>query len=387
MRIASRSRFAATAVALVVAFGAAACSHDGKAQGVGDPPAASAPEDDGLVVDRAMLASIKIDTVVERPLTNLLSIAGKVQFDEDRIVRLIPPIAGQVVGLRVKVGDRVKAGDTICAISSREASAAVSEYFEARTDLDLAEKQAAITRDLYEHEAASRVALQQAENDLGKAQLRFARTGEALKVLGLGADVDVKRFNGRLPITSPIEGSVVERKVTEGQFVQTDPTPMVTIASLATVWVMGDLFERDLRFATRGMSATIATAAYPGETFHGRVDYISEAIDPATRTAKVRVAVANPSARLKPEMFVTIALDVTDDAHGIVVPASAIFTEQARTFVYVDAGGGRFTRRAIDITQDAGSTRRVLSGLAVGERVVTDGVLLLRQEEQQRHAS
>jgi membrane fusion protein, heavy metal efflux system len=374
---------AAAAVVASLSMLTAGCSREGSVQSAGDPRGATEKKGDAVVLDRAMLASIKVDAVAERPLTSVLSIAGKVQFDEDRIVRLIPPIAGQVVGLRVKVGDRVRAGDTICAISSREAAAAVGEYFEARTDLDLAEKQAAITRDLFAHEAASRVALQQSENDLGKAQLRFARTGEALRVLGLAAEEDLKRFNGRLPITSPIDGSVVERRVTEGQFVQVDPTPMVTIASLDTVWVMGDLFERDLRFATRGLSASIATAAYPGDTFRGRVDYISEAIDPSTRTAKVRVAVANANGRLKPEMFVTIALDVAGDARGIVVPESAVFAEQGRMFVYIDAGGGRFSKRPIEIAQDHGTERRVLSGLAPGERVVVEGVLLLRQEEQQ----
>ena len=378
-------RTSISAVALGAAIVAiAGCGGAGGAQGATEAPAAPPAKDDAVLIDRTMLASIKVDAVAERPITSVLSIAGKVQFDEDRIVHLIPPIAGQVVGLRVKVGDRVHAGDTICAISSREAAQAVGEYFESRTDLDLAEKQAAITRDLYEHDAASRVALQQSETDLGKAQARFARTAEALRVLGLAAEHDLKRFNGRLPITSPIDGAVVERKVTEGQFVQPDPAPMVTIANLETVWAMGDLFERDLRFVTRGLHAAVTTAAYPGESFHGRVDYISDSIDPATRTAKVRVAVVNPAGRLKPEMFVTVVLDVADTARAIVVPASAVFAEQGRTFVYVDRGGGRFARRAITIAQDQGADRRVLSGLQAGERVVVDGVLLVRQEEQQR---
>src|SRR5204862_5802693 len=116
------------------------------------------------------------------------------------------------------------------------------------------------------------------------------------------------RFNGRIPISTPFDGDLIERRVTEGQFVQSDSTPIATVANLDTVWVMGDLFERDLRHVARGQTAAITSAAYPDEHFRGHVDYISDAIDPATRTAKVRVSVPNPGGRLKPEMFVSIAV-------------------------------------------------------------------------------
>jgi len=361
------------------------CSPAGRAQSASDPPPpASAPMDGSLVVDAAMLASITVAPIAEREMTSALSLAGKVQFDEDRVARVLAPLAGQIVGLRVKVGDRVQAGETLCGISSREAAAAVGEYLESRADLDLAEKQTAVTRDLFEHEAASRIALQQAENELGKAQARVARTSEGLRVLGLVAEKDLKRFNGRMPITSPIAGVIVERKVTEGQFVQTDPTPIVTVASLDTVWVLGDLFERDLRLVARGQPAAITTAAYPGETFRGRVDYISDLIDPSTRTAKVRVTVANPGSRLKPELFTSISLHVADHARAVTVPAAAVFAEDGRSYVYVEVAPARFARRAVEVAQDEGIDRRVLGGLQAGDRVVVGGVLLLRQEEQQR---
>src|SRR5206468_2336680 len=148
-------------------------------------------------------------------------------------------------------------------------------------------------QDLFEHEAASKIALQQAQNDLAKARARAARTEEALRVLGLAGQDDLARVDGRLPIVSPIAGAVFERKVTEGQFVQSDSTPILTVANLDAVWVVGDLFERDLRLVGAGQAATITTSAYPGDRFQGRVNYISPAIDPSTRTAKVRVSVAN----------------------------------------------------------------------------------------------
>ena len=117
-------------------------------------------------------------------------------------------------------------------------------------------------QDLFDHEAASKMALQQAQNDLAKARAKVVRTEEALRVLGLAAHDDLSRFNGRVPLTAPLAGVVVERKVTDGQFVQSDSTPLITVANLDAVWVVGDLFERDLRLVTKGQAATITTAAY-----------------------------------------------------------------------------------------------------------------------------
>ncbi len=217
---------------------------------------AATASDGAITVDKTMLASIKVATVGEGESANMLSIAGKVQFDEDRVARVLAPLSGQVVGLRVKVGDPVRKGQELCALNSRDAAAAVGEHIESRKDVELAEKNAAMTQDLFDHEAASKMALQQAQNDLAKARARVARTEEALRVLGLTAHDDLSKFNGRVPLTAPIAGVVVERKVTEGQFVQSDSTPLLTVANLDAVWVVGDLFERDLRLVGNGQAAT-----------------------------------------------------------------------------------------------------------------------------------
>jgi RND family efflux transporter MFP subunit len=153
---------------------------------------------------------------------------------------------------------------------------------------------------------------------------------------------------------------------------------------LSQVWVFGDVFERDLHAVSIGQTASITAAAYPGERFEGRVNYISDAIDPATRTAKVRVTVANGGGRLKPEMFATVSLDVASHERVTMVPSGAVFTEGGRTYVYVEAGSGRFSRRAVDVAAGEGPLRLVRSGLRAGERVVVDGAVLLRQEESRR---
>jgi cobalt-zinc-cadmium efflux system membrane fusion protein len=349
-------------------------------EAIGVPSARSSE----ITLDSKMLTSIKVDTIGEGAAAGQLAVAGKVQFDEDRVARILAPLSGQVVDLAVKLGDSVRKGQTVCVLSSRDAAAAAGEHIESRKDLELAEKNASMTEDLFQHEAASKMALQQAQSDLAKARARVARTEEALRVLGLAIEDDVSRFNGRVPIRAPIAGVVIERRVTDGQFAPADGTPLMTVANLDTVWVIGDLFERDLRLVRRGEPAVVTTGAYPGERFDGRVDYISESIDPASRTAKVRVSVTNPRGRLKPEMYAAVALSVAADERAAIIQADAIFTEGGRSFVYVELGPGRFARRPVEVAPGVGPSRRVLTGLRLGDRIVVDGALLLRQEEQQR---
>jgi cobalt-zinc-cadmium efflux system membrane fusion protein len=310
-----------------------------------------------------------------------MSVAGKVQFDEDHVGRVLAPLSGPVAAMHVKVGDAVRRGQPLCEIESRDAAQAIDEHNESHKDLELAEKTAAMTEDLFEHQAASNLALQQSRNELAKARARVTRSDAALRALGLTSEEQIAKFDGRVPVVAPLAGTVTERKIIDGQIATTDGTPMITIADLSAVWVLGDIFERDLHKVVVGEAAAITTAAYPDETFNGRVEFISPAIDAATRTAKIRVRVPNPRQQLKPEMFATITLDGGTSERAIVVPSSAAFIEGGRTWVFVAVGDRQFVRRAVEIGSDAGADRRVLSGLRAGERVVTGGVLLLRQEE------
>jgi cobalt-zinc-cadmium efflux system membrane fusion protein len=128
----------------------------------------------------------------------------------------------------------------------------------------------------------------------------------------------------------------------------------------------------------------VTVSAYPGEEFQGRVDYISDAIDPATRTAKLRVRVPNPKSRLKPEMFASISVGVGETERVLMLPSRAAFIESGRTWVYVALGRGQFVRRPVELGLEEGMDRRILSGLKAGDRIVVDGALLLRQEEEKR---
>ncbi len=341
------------------------------------------PDDAVVRLEPGMMANIKVEELSEKVMPSILTATGKLSFNEDRMARILAPVAGQIVNLRVKVGDSISAGQTLFYVNSREAAAAVSDYLENRKDLELAEKTYSMTKDLYEHEAASRISLQQAESDLAKAKARAARSEYVLKVFNL--TVNATPMDSKIPVHAPISGKVVERSVTEGQFVQPDSNPLMVVADLANLWVVADIYENDLRLIRQGQRAEVSTAAYPNERFMATISRISDVVDPTTRTVKVRFVVSNPAGRLKPEMFASVKIFLNEEASIVTVPANAVFSEGGKNYVYVQTGTTEFTRRKVDVSPDSSGRMRVMSGLKSGEKVVSERAMLVHQESAQKN--
>jgi cobalt-zinc-cadmium efflux system membrane fusion protein len=339
---------------------------------------------EGVVkLESGMMANIKIEELNETVLPLIFTATGKVNFNEDQMARILAPVAGQVINLGAKVGDSVAKGQTLFYINSRDAAAAISEHLENHKDLELAEKTYALTKDLYEHQAASLVSLQQAESDLAKAKARAARSEKVLQVLGL--NTNEAGMESRVAVRTPLNGKVVERSVTEGQFVQPDNNPLMVIADLANLWILADIYENDLHRIRLGQKAEVTTAAYPDERFVATISRISDVVDPTTRTVKVRFLVSNPAARLKPEMFASVTIFLNEQAKALTVPASAVLTEGGKTYVYVKTGMTEFTRRPVEVSPDPSGRMRVTSGVKAGEKVVSERALLVHQESMQKN--
>src|SRR2546427_1262443 len=346
-------------IGMMAALWTLGCSASTKAT-TSDPPKATEKVNKAFKLDPKMLAGIKIEALKENAAPSYLMASGKVQFNEDELANIIPPVPGQVQDLKIKVGDHVQKGDVLFFIYSRDVAASLAEHIEAHKDLDLAEKIYARTKDLFEHEAASRTAFDQAESERAKAQSKVNRTEETLRVLGVAENDMHSAASARIPVRSPLSGTVTERKLTEGQFVQPDVNPLVTIADLSSVWVLADIFERDLRFVSVGNRADVTADAYPDEHFSARVFRINDVVDPNTRAVKVRFLVTNPAQRLKPEMFASARIALEETQRAILVPPGAVFTDSGRSYAYVVTGEGEFEQRQIEAAQDGGGRLRVV---------------------------
>lgn len=349
------------------------------------PAAKTSPAPDVVTLDESMMANIRVEPVRAEAGRSYLTATGKVQFNEDKIYRVLSPLAGQVLDLQLRVGDTVSKDQPVFSIKSREVATLVTDLIQSQRDLELAEKTHAMTQDLYEHQAASRIALQQTENDLAKAKASIARAEESLAVIGL----DPKKagesgaLRALIPVHSPASGNVIERTATSGQFVTGDGTPLLTIADLSSVWVLVDVFERDIRLIRVGQQVQVTAVAYPDHRFTARAERIHDKVDPESRTLKVRLLVDNPGLMLKPEMFVNAAVEIGGST-GISVPSKAVFTEAGKSYVLAAVGERSFQRRGVSASPGAAGRVRITAGLRPGDRIVTDGTLLidLRQKLQ-----
>lgn len=377
------------ATLLLIASSAAAIGGCGAgATPTADPAAATSADAKAhaatasVTLDQNQLGQVRIEELSTRAPAASIKATGTVEFNGDRMAKVLPPVAGQVQDLAVNVGDTVHKDGVLFALSSREVAAAIAEHVTSRKDYELAQKTFAMTQDLFDHQAASRIALNQSRAEMEKASAKVQQSEESLRVLGVQGDVDVPTLQARIQVRAPIAGTVIDRNVTNGQFVGPDAQqPLVTIADLSSVWVQADIFERDLRNISVNQKADVTTAAYPDAHFHAQVSLIGSTVDAQTRTAKVRFLVANPDARLKPGMFTSMSLFLPETSGALTVPAKAVFVENSHSFAYVQTAAREFQRRQIETVTSDSDRLRVISGLKAGERVVSEGVLLLRQLE------
>jgi len=365
--------------AFALALVTAGCQGRAGGESAASSTAARAGAPDTIELDEGMMANIHIQEVREQRSHRVLTATGKVQFNEDRTARVLAPLAGQVLGLQLRVGDSVQKDQVLFSIKSREVAALITDYRESQRDQDLAEKTHAMTKDLFEHQAASRISLQQAEGDLAKARAHVARAEESLRVLGLDLN-EIQRTGGLqslVPVMAPLSGAVMERTVTNGQFVQADSNALLTVADLSTVWVLVDVFERDIHLVHPGQKVQVTAAAWPDRRFTATVERISDKVDPESRTLKVRLLVSNPGFLLKPEMFITASVELSETTAGIIIPAAALLTEDGKSYLFVALAGRRFERRMVSAAPGGEGHYSVTSGLRTGDRIVNDGALLL----------
>jgi len=359
--------------------GSAGCGPGGEtAEAVAPKPQAAA----GPKVVRltpSMAEHVRVEAVAPSNLPVTMKAFGKIQLNEDHVAYVLAPLPGQVVRLSAKVGDRVQKGDVLFMINSRDVTAAVGEAIDSRKDLELSERTHAMTKTLFESQACSAIALKQAENDLAKARGRQARAASVLKTLGV--EMQGEELTSFVPVRSPISGTVIERKVTEGQYETADSNALLTIADLASVCVVADLFERDLSRVRPGQKVEVTTLAYPDQHFAGEVWRISDVVDPNTRTLKVRILVPNPESRLKPEMFASVLIIVKEPEPVLTIDVRSAFIEGGEHFVFVEQGPAAYEIRRVDAVPGPEGRLLVRGGLKAGDRVVKEDVVLLRAQE------
>lgn len=314
--------------------------------------------------------------LARRPLMEPVS--GKLSYDETRTARVSSPISGRVVGSIAALGQPVAKGDSLMELDSPDVGQAQADEAKASADLQLAEHAHQRIKDLFDNGVAPRKDLEQAQDDLTRARSEAERARLRLTNLGVGTGHTDNRFR----LHAPIAGVVTERNVTPGLEVRPDlADPLFVISDLSRLWVQMDIYEKDLGLIHVGQQVLVDVPAFPGETFGATVDYIGLVVDETTRTVKVRCLLDNPKKRLLPAMYAGVEPQSDPADRAIVVPLTALFTEGESDWAFVAIGDGQYLKRPVKVGLRLKDRAVILSGLNAGERLVVDGALLLRTEE------
>jgi membrane fusion protein, heavy metal efflux system len=367
-----------SAIAIVLAV--TACRHRATESRNADPPSGEV----WLWQDQVTAAKLTVEPLEPQPVGGLVVTSGRVTFDDLKVSHVMSPVTGRVVKIEAQPGQRVKRGDTLAVIESPDVGSAFSDLEKAHADYVSAEKDFKRQKELFDVHAGSQRDLEAAQGNYEKAKAELQRATKKAQLLRAGgANLGGQSY----VLRAPIGGEVIARNVNPGTEVQGQYTggtvvELFTIGELDTVWVMADLFEMDLGRVKRGTDCLVKVVAYPGRVFRGTADWVSDTLDPATRTAKVRCKLQNDDRSLKPEMYATAALAV-DQQRTLALPRSAILNLGEQTVAFVDLGKAqdgrlRFERRPVVVNEGLGGDYLpVIRGINAGEKVVTSGAILL----------
>jgi cobalt-zinc-cadmium efflux system membrane fusion protein len=333
------------------------------------PPGASATNSASAPADSA----VRYVTVAQQTIDDRLDLTAKVQADPARLLRVFPPASGRLLAINVKAGDMIARGEALALIDSVDAASAQSDFTKAQIEAERAQRAADREKVLLDHGAVAEKDYIDAKALADSARAELARTRRHLEVLGVNTNAPTDR----IPLLSPSRGVVLSVTAAPGELSKSldNADPLMTIADLSTVWIVGDVFEKDIGKVQPGTRVSVTVDAFPGQQWPGRIDSVSGALDVATRTLKVRVALENPRQKLKPEMFAAIHVDLGSH-RAAVVPTSAVIHEGPKTVVFVD-NHGRPEQQNVTTGQAVDGKIEITSGIQDGQRVAVNGAELL----------
>ena len=326
------------------------------------------------------MSHVQVLRVQPTTLTRTLRLTGAVAYNSFRTTPVITQVSGPVSRIVVVPGQKVSQGEPMMYVASPDYSQLRTNYLKAKEAYVLAQKADARARDLYEHKAIAEQNVEQADAAEVQAGGDVVAAQSALKVMGItDPDALVKAPPSfEVPVKAPIDGLVVEQDVSAGQLIQPGTTQCFMISDVRTVWVLVNIYQKDLPYIRVGDPVTIQTDTYP-EVFHGRIAYVAASLDPSTRTLQARIETNNPGEKLKKDMYVVASVDAGKIPHAIALPDAAVLRDtENQPFVYAAASSNQFGRRSVTLGESMNGQTQITGGLKAGDQVIGNGSLFLQ---------
>ena len=357
--------------------------------GCGGPPAntsanpSSAKNSDHaelFTIPQEQMAHVQVLTVRPTTLPRSLRLTGAVAYNSFRTTPVITQVSGPVSRVVVVPGQKVHQGEPMLYVASPDYSQLRTNYLKAKEAYALAQKAYARARDLYEHKAIAEQNLEQAQSAEVQASGDLASSQAALKVMGITDPDELVKGppSFEVPVRAPISGEVVEQDVSAGQLIQPGTTQCFMISDIGSVWVLVNIYQKDLPYVRVGDTVAIRTDTYP-EAFHGRISYVAASLDPNTRTLQARIETNNPGEKLKKDMYVVATVNAGTIPNAIALPDAAVLRDsENQPFVYAAAASNQFGRRSVTLGESLNGQTQIISGLRAGDQVIGNGSLFLQ---------
>lgn len=365
------------AASLLLALALAGCSGDASGNGNNHDRANTA---ELFTIPADQMAHVQIVTIQPSTLTRTLRLTGAVAYDAFHTTPVITQVSGPVSRIAVVPGETVQRGQPMLYVASPDYSQLRTNYLKAKSAYELAQRIAARSQELYQHGAIAQADLENAQAAEVQAQGDLISAEAALKVLGISDPSALLKAppSFEATVNSPINGLVVEQDVAVGQLLQPGATQCFVISDIGTVWVLVNVYQKDLPYIAVSDPVTIQTDSYP-DVFQGRISYVAASLDPTTRTLQARIETANSGHKLKKDMYVIASVNAGTIKNAIAVPDAAVLRDtENQPFVYVDVGNNQFGRRSVTLGESSKGETQITAGLKPGDRVIGDGSLFLQ---------
>jgi membrane fusion protein, heavy metal efflux system len=287
----------------------------------------------GFCIPDSLMVNITLDTVKTESVMGDLKLSGKISFNEDNVVKVFPQVSGHVGEVKVSLGDFVHKGQLLATIRSSDMANYFNEYKSAQSELDVAKKNMDVTADMRNSGVSSEKDYLTAQSEYRKALAEFNKVKEVLRIYGGGTEMNDSTGSG-YKIKAPISGFIVEKNVNTGMELRADDANnLFTISDLKEVWATANVYETDIAKIKQGSNAEITTLTYPDKKFSGKVERISNILNPETNVMAVKIRLSNPDYTLKPGMFANISILFPETEKRLVIPSRSMLFDDNRNYV------------------------------------------------------
>ncbi|MEO6902009.1 MAG: efflux RND transporter periplasmic adaptor subunit [Bacteroidia bacterium] len=322
-------------------------------------------------ISETMMANCEFQKVGTEDVKNEIRLFGKIAADNNKMAQVYSIVSGIVKTISIELGDYVKQGQIMASIQSSEVASFQKEKLNALNDLAVAEKNLQVAKDLFQGKLNSEKDVSATERELEKAKAELERINEIYSIYNL-------KSGSLYNITAPISGFVVSKRINKNEQIKLDnPEPAFSIADIDEVWALANVNEIDISKIQEGYDVTVSTLAFPDKPFKGRIDKIFNAIDPLTKSMKVRIKIPNSDLKLKPEMNCTVAVNFSENQKMITVPSSSVIFDKSKYWVMVFKDKHNIETRKVENYRQLGEIIYIKAGLKEGETIISKNGLLI----------